>query len=98
VCELSGYVSAAFPDLLRTRSDLIVLVLRYMSVIPFFGRSKNDILEEASSYFEEAAGQMTILRNENLWTLEQRRKLENRLAEYAMFSLATSTTSYPDSA
>jgi hypothetical protein len=68
-----------------------------MPVIPFFGRSKNDMLEEASSYFEEAAGQMSILRSENLWTLEQRRKLEDGLAEYVL-SLTTLTTSYPDPA
>jgi hypothetical protein len=76
---------------------VMVLVLSSMPVIPFFGRSKNDILEEASSYFEEAAGQMSILRSENLWTLEQRRKLEDRLAEYVVL-LTTLTTSYPDPA
>jgi hypothetical protein len=82
VCELSRCVCVAF--FLIPGPQLIVMVLlpSSMPVIPFFGRSKNDILEEASSYFEEAAGQMTILRSENLWTLEQRRKLEDRLAEY----------------
>jgi hypothetical protein len=71
----------------------IVLILSYMPVIPFFDTSKNDILEEASSYFEEeAAGQMSILRSEKLWTLEQRRQLEDRLAEYVR-SLPICTTS-----
>jgi hypothetical protein len=73
---------------------VVVLVLSSMPVIPFFGRSKNDILKEASSYFEEVAGQMSILRSENLWTPEQRTKLEDRLAEYVL-SLTTLTTSYP---
>jgi hypothetical protein len=75
----------------------IVLIRSYMPPIPLLDTSKNDILEEASSYFEEAAGHTSILHSDNLWTLEQRRKLEDRLAKYAL-SLTTLMTSYSDSA
>jgi hypothetical protein len=67
-----------------------------MPVIPSFGRSKNDIFKEVYFFFEEAAGQMSILCSENLWTPEQRTKLEDRLAKYVL-SFTTVTTFYPDS-
>jgi hypothetical protein len=56
-----------------------------MPVIPIFGRSKEDILEEAAVWFEEGQVQMKLLRDEQLWTPEQRNKLEDRLAELAFF-------------
>jgi hypothetical protein len=45
---------------------MIILVLDYVSVMPFFSRSQGHILEEIFSYFLGAAGQMNVLRRENL--------------------------------